>query len=216
MHDEMSGSAVIKSIKGRADSSFCISIEVGNESGCECIEYIILEELLDGLDVRLGDIEYDVLDTLEKHADITAAYMSACSSFAYTQSSLKALYRKLVIKGFSKDVSAEAIEIVRAHGFVDENDIAVRRAEIMLSKLWGRSRILQKLRDEGFSGKVISHADTFLEGVDFVGNCVRLIQKKYSIPICDRRERDKMYASLLRMGYSSYEIKEAIDLISEQ
>lgn len=200
----------------RADTTVCVSVEVSNESGCECVEFVILDELLDDIGLQMGAIDEDALYELDRAADVTAAYMSACASFAYTQGSLKSLYRKLIQKGFSKESSSMAIDIVESRGFVDEDEIAARRAEIMLSKLWGRSRILKKLREEGFSDVVIRGAFESIENTDFAENCAKVIEKKYSQVPMERRERDKMYASLARMGYSSSEIKKALSIIENQ
>lgn len=212
----MRGCASVKGIIRRADTTFCVSVEVSNGSGCEKVEFVILDELFDGLELDMGDIDEDELYELDRAADVTAAYMSACASFAYTQGSLKSLYRKLIQKGFSKESSSMAIDIVESRGFVDEDDIAARRAEIMLSKLWGRSRILQKLREEGFSDVVIRGALESIENVDFAENCAKAIEKRYWQIPAERHEREKMYASLVRMGYSSSEIKKALSLIQNQ
>ena len=147
----MSGSAVIKGISQRGDSTYLLSVEVSNESGCEVVEFILLDELFEELLLDVGDEIAEELSLIDYNASVTAAYSSACASFAYVQSSIKALYRKLIVKGFSKEVSRDAIDIVRKRGFVDEEDIALRRAEIMIGKLWGRSRILKKLFEEGIS-----------------------------------------------------------------
>ena len=212
----MRGCASVKGMIRRADTTFCVSVEVSNESGCECVEFVILDELLDEIGLQMGAIDEDALYEIDRAADVTAAYMSACASFAYTQCSLKSLYRKLIQKGFSKESSSMAIDIVESRGFVDEDEIAARRAEIMLSKLWGRSRILKKLREEGFSDVVIRGAFESIENTDFAENCAKVIEKKYSQVPMERRERDKMYASLARMGYSTSEIKKALSLIENK
>ena len=212
----MRGCASVKGMIRRADTTVCVSVEVSNESGCECVEFVILDELLDDIGLQMGAIDEDALYELDRAADVTAAYMSACASFAYTQGSLKSLYRKLIQKGFSKESSSMAIDIVESRGFVDEDEIAARRAEIMLSKLWGRSRILKKLREEGFSDVVIRGAFESIENTDFAENCAKVIEKKYSQVPMERRERDKMYASLARMGYSPSEIKKALSLIENK
>ncbi len=207
--------AYIKSLSRRADTTVCVSIEVSNGSESEQAELLILDELAARLELEIGNIGDEELYELDRLADITAAYMSACSSLAYTQSSLKALYRKLIMKGFSKESSAEAVEIIRLHGFCDEQDIALRRSELMISKLWGRSRIIQKLREEGFPDNVISFVAESLEDVDFCENCLRVIEKKYGTVPDERREREKMYASLMRLGYSSGDIREAVHRMTE-
>ena len=92
----MRGCASVKGIIRRADTTFCVSVEVSNDSGREKVEFVILDELFDGLGLNMGDIDEDELYELDRASDVTAAYMSACASFAYTQSSLKSLYRKLI------------------------------------------------------------------------------------------------------------------------
>ncbi len=211
----MNGSARIKNVSRRADGSVCVSAEVSNSSGSEGVEFVMLEELFSELGADIGEIDGDVLEELDRRSDITCAYFSACSSFAYTQSSINALYKKLICKGFSRDTSLCAIELVRSRGFVDEAEIAVRRAELMTEKLWGRSRIMQKLREEGFPRDVVENVRILLENTDFVENCTRVIKKKYRCAPTDRREKEKMYAALVRMGYTLSEIRSACDLMSD-
>lgn len=211
----MSGSAIIKGIVRRGDSTCLLSVEVSNDSGRELVEFILIDELFLSLAIEIGDDVGDLLSEIDFYSQVTAAFSSACASFAYVPSSLKALYRKLIIKGFSKEASREAIEIVRERGFVDEEDIALRRAELMVEKLWGRGRILKKLYEEGFPSKVIEGVSDSLDEVDFAENCRRAIAKKYTPIPKERKERDKMYAALIRLGYSASDIREAISNIEE-
>ncbi len=207
--------ARVKSISERSDRTFCITVEMSNGEECKRYEFILIDELFATLDIEVGDGVADVLDTLDSLSKVTAAFISACSSFAYTQSSLRALYRKLVKKGFSKETSVDAIELVRSRGFVDEADIAQRRAELMLSKLWGRGRIMQKLREEGFPQFALEAAAATLEDVDFSENCATFIKKKYGTVPEGRRERERMYAALMRSGFTGAEIKRAISSVLE-
>ncbi len=206
----MSAFAEIISISRRADATVLVAAELRYGDECEPAEFVILDELFSSLDVCAGETDGEILCMLERYAEVTSAYMSACASFAYAPSSLRALYIKLVGKGFSREASADAVNIVRARGFVDEEAIAHRRAELMLKKLWGRGRILRKLRDEGFPDDAVLGVASKLEDVDFADKCASLIRKKYSCLPNDRRERDRMCASLSRFGYSSAEIKKAM------
>ena len=206
----MDKSAIVKGISLRGDSTYLVSVAVSNGEESERVEFVLLDELFESLNIEVGDEVGEELTTLDRYSGVTAAYSSACLSLAFVQSSLKALYRKLITKGFSKEVSREAIEIVESRGFVDEESIAIRRAELMVEKLWGRSRILKKLYEEGFPASVIEEVACELESVDFAENCRRVISKKYHTVPEDRKERDKMYASLLRLGYSSADIRRAI------
>lgn len=213
--DKMHAGATVRSIAQRADGCRLISVEISNGSEGELVEFVLLEELFDELLIATNDDVSEKLPALDFYSQVSAAYFSACSSFAYVQSSLKALYRKLIVKGFSKEASRDAIEIVRERGFVDEEDIALRRADLMIAKLWGRSRILKKLYEEGFPSQVLEYVSESIDGVDFIGNCESAIHKKYPVIPSERRERDKMYAALIRLGYSSSDIKRAILKIQE-
>ena len=209
----MDKSAIVKGISLRGDSTYLVSVEVSNGEESEIVEFVLLDELFEPLNIDVGDEIGNGLATLDHYSTVTAAYSSACLSFAYVQSSIKALYRKLIVKGFSKEASREAIDIVESRGFVDEENIAIRRAELMVEKLWGRSRILKKLYEEGFPASVIEGVAYELESVDFAENCRRVIEKKYHFIPDDRKERDKMYASLIRLGYSGADIRAAISKI---
>ena len=207
--------AEITSIVRRGASTWLLSVEVSGGDKHESVEFLLLDELFLSLDVEVGEIDGDVLCEIDRCSEVTTAFMSACESFAYVPSSIRALYRKIVSKGYSRESSAEAIEIIRRRGFVDENAIALRRAELMVAKLWGRSRILHKLREEGFPDSALQRALVFLEDVDFVQNCARVIEKKFHCLPDDRCEREKIYASLSRLGYSLTDIKGAVKLLSE-
>ena len=206
----MRGTAIVKSATLRADLTYLVSVEVANDSGREKVEFVLLEELWQSLEIEIGNDINKKLSVIDSYSAITAAYLSACSSFAYVQSSFKALQRKLLGKGFSKEASREAIEIIRRRGFVDEGAIAHCRAELAVEKLWGRSRILAKLYEEGFPTEVIDEVSGYLDEVDFAENCERVINKKYPCLPSERKEHEKMYASLLRFGYSSSDIRKAL------
>ncbi len=211
----MSGSADIRSVIRRSDATVLLRVELSNGEDRETVEFVLLDELFLQLDIKEGITDSETLSLLDMYAQVTAAYMSACASFAYVPSSLRALYLKLVRKGFSKEPSAHAIEMIRSHGFVDEDRIAHRRAELMLKKYWGRSKILLKLREEGFPDSVISDVSDMLCEVDFAENCARVIEKKFFVIPEDRKEKDRMYSSLKRLGYSAADIKNALRMLSK-
>ena len=202
----------------REDGKVLVSLTVGNESGCEDVGFLILGELFEQVSEELenGELDGETVAQLDELAGVTAAFSSACSSLAFAQGSARALFRKLIAKGFSKAASEAAVELAVERGYIDESAVARRRAEIMVSKLWGRSRIILKLREEGFSDSAMKDVCLYLEDVDFVDGCARAIRKKYSPILTERRERDKMYASLIRLGYSSSDIKEALRHLNDK
>lgn len=199
-------------------SDRCLEVRISISSGddrnkSEMHEFILLEELVESLEISVGSIEPELMPEIEYFSHVTRAYFSACSSFAFAPSSLRGLERKLVQKGFDADVARDAIGYIFSRGVVDEAEVAVRRFELMVKKLWGMSRIMAKLREEGFSAESLASVDQYIANVDFSANCALLIEKKFGCFPSDRAERDKMLASLSRYGYSMSEIKKAISIL---
>ncbi len=190
-----------------------VRVLVSNPSGREETEFVIMNNHAEELALSVGEIEEELLPELEYFAEVAKAYSSACSSFAFTPSSYAALKTKLLQKGFSRDVCNDAVDCLRGQGFIKEDEIALRRAQIFVGKHWGRSKILMKLREEGFGDGSLTLALAFLDETDFPSFCSELILKRFGGIPEDKRERNLMLASLTRMGYSTSDIREAIKLL---
>ena len=204
----------VESIENRDNGKVRISVSVRNSSGNEGYQFLLLPLFVDELSLSQGAIDGEMLSSVEYFADVTRAFMSACTSFAYAEGSLRSLERKLVLKGFSRDVAADAVQILAKEGYVNECEIAKSRARVFIGKRWGKKRIYAKLREEGFSNDCLDDVKKYLSEVDFVELCAEHIEKKYDeIPV-DRGELEKLFAALSRYGYSGSEISLAIKKIS--
>ena len=190
-----------------------VRVTVANPSGSESVEFSLLKVHFARLGLAVGIIDEEILPELEYYADVARAYSSACSSFAFSPSPLRAIWKKLVQKGVERDVATDAIEVLKDSGAINEIEMACRRAQLLSEKPWGRSRILAKLREDGFEEVAISEAMAALDEVDFASNCAALIRKKFGEIPSERQELDKMYASLSRMGFSPSDIRAAMQLL---
>jgi len=204
------------SAKPSGDERVILTISVSNPSGSEKTEMVLLTEHFREMNLSVGILDAEIMPELEYWSEVARAYFSACSSFAYTPSSLSTLRKKLIQKGFPKDVASDAIASVKSRGFVDERQIALRRAQLCVDKKWGRSRVLMKLREEGFDEDSLGEARKFLATVNFAENCAALIKRKFGNIPDDRHERELMCASLSRMGYSATEIRAAHEIVKKQ
>ena len=204
--------AKVKRIACREDGRYLIVLTVGSSDHTDAVEFVILDELFEEVaeELESGYIDEECVATIDRYADITAAFSSACASLAFCECAAKALFRKLLAKGFSRSASEAAVNIAVRRGYIDEDTLAIRRAELMVAKPWGRSRIFAKLREEGFADKAMNAVAAYLDEVDFSDGCATVIMKKYYPIPAERREREKMYASLARLGFSSADIKAAI------
>lgn len=208
--------AAIERITHSPDGRAEITVIAGNQFGVERLTFVLLEELVDDMELCEGGIDTERLSELELLANVTRAYISACASFAYSSRSLVAIEKKLRVKGFGQEARDMAIELIRRKGFVDEDMLAQRRAELLTEKLWGRSRIIMQLRADGFPKTAVASACEYLDTVDFENVCLALIKKKKFSPPSDRREADKAYSSLIRYGHSSSDIRAAFARISDE
>ena len=190
-----------------------VRVTVANPSGSENVEFLLLKVHSERLELAVGAVDEETLPELEYYSQVSHAYSSACSSFAFSPSPLKAIWKKLTQKGIERDVATDAIEVLKDSGAIDECEMATRRAQLLSEKPWGRSRILAKLREDGFEEGAISQAMVSLDEVDFASNCVSLIRKKFGEIPRERQELDKMYASLSRLGFSSSDIRAAMQLL---
>ena len=213
---DIGGRIEIISLWRASEDTVSVKILVENPSGREIIEFILLDRIYADMRLEKGEIDSEMLCDIERYAEVSRAYRSACASFAYAPSSLIGLKRKLIAKGFSRDACDAAIAMIESDGFVREDEIVARRAQICAGKLWGRNKILAKLREEGFSSIAIEEAIAALVDTDFDSGCTTVIRKKYGCVPSDRRELEKMYSYLSRQGYSSAEIHKAVRFIKAE
>lgn len=142
---------------------------------------------------------------------MTDAVKKCVELLSYSQNTRRALYQKLVLRGFARDVSADAVEYVSAQGLIDEFSMAQSLVYDMASRrLYGRQRIKSELLSKGFPIDVCERAIDQCEE-DFVELCRKMIEKLGGVGIFeDRTARAKAISSLMRHGFSFDEIKSAI------
>jgi SOS response regulatory protein OraA/RecX len=163
-----------------------------------------------GLEVCVSDTEQ--YDTVSHEADVWCATKKALHLLGYGACSKKALRIKLVSKGFGKHIAEAAVDALSRRGLVCENDDAARVAEKMAAKLWGKKRIASGLYEKGYSSESVKNALDSLEdnGIDYIENCRKLIDTRYTIDTDDNDGQRKIFAALMRYGYSASEIKQAM------
>lgn len=172
----------------------------------------LLTELYGELGLRVGAcLSEDAVETLIVSGQVSRAIESGEASLAYGDRSARRMTQKLMAKGFSREVADRAVAYLKSRGYLREHAAATRRAEQDVKKMWGPARIRSDLYAAGFEREAIDEAmETLLDGdVDFVSNCLAVIRKKYGGIPADPKGRQSMKAALVRLGYSSSEIREA-------
>ena len=162
-----------------------------------------------------GPITEETYERLEEAAQLCRALRSGESLLSYGANSVQALTRKLVGKGYRRDVAAAAAERLAGYGLIDEARDMEREVEKCLRKLWGAKRISAHLWSRGYAAETMQGLSQCLEKIDFSKNCAMLIQKHYGEIPSEADEHRHMIASLSRYGYSIGEIRDAIKILNE-
>ena len=157
-----------------------------------------------------GPIDEETYEKIEEAAELCRALRSGESLLSYGANSVQALTRKLIGKGYKRDVAALAAERLAGYGLIDEERDMQREVEKCLRKLWGAKRISAHLWSKGYAQETMHGLADLLSEVDFSKNCAMLIKKHYGEVPTDADEHRRMIASLSRYGYSIGEIRKAI------
>ena len=208
----------VSSPEGR--SELLVRVQLESSYGREEKAYLVPMEMLDSLCLSFKklplEIDEDTLDALCECDEVAHALRRAYGIISYGSCSYRRLAIKLRDKGVDPGIAEIAIGIVKKKGYIDEEDLARRVCELCVKKYWGKSRILRKLREDGYCEEAIENAVSYLEEVDFPEQCAALIEKRYMYIPTDRYEMQKMFASISRYGYTGAEIREAVRIYSSK
>ena len=160
-----------------------------------------------------GQISEELYDRMEAASEMCRALRSGENLLSYGSNSVQMLTRKLMQRGYSREVAMAAAERLASIGLIDEARDLRREVEKCLRKLWGQKRISAHLWSRGFAAEAIAELSSVLEDVDFSKNCALLIQKHYGALPVEADEQKRMIAFLSRYGYSLGEIRSAMKKI---
>lgn len=142
--------------------------------------------------------------------------MNLLKARAYTE---KALRDKLREGGYPEESIEEALLYVKSYGYVD--DLEYAREYIRCNKdKRSRKGMEEKLRQKGISARDLEKAfvDSYeAEEEELLQHqlaCSILRKKKYDPASCDQKERQRIYAALLRKGLSAETIRMAMERFS--
>jgi regulatory protein len=160
-----------------------------------------------------SEINEEELASLEKAVSSRRAFNKAVDLLSRRDHSERELRQKLSQRGF-RDEADEVVEKLQYYGYIDDRKFAESFSkELIRVKHYGKKRIEQELYRKGIDRDIISEV---LENAEFDENeIISLIEKKYYRYLSDEKGIKKTINSLLRMGYSYGEIKDALKAVSE-
>ena len=176
--------------------------------------HLLVEQYADlqaeGCTFHVGEITEQWAEELIEAGKLCAAIKRGMWLLQYGDRSARRLTAQLTAKGTDRETAATATAYLVRKGYIREDDTARLRAEQSLRKGWGPRRIREDLRARGFTSEAVEEAMETLSKVDFSEKCADIIRKKYREIPEDRADLRKMTASLMRLGYDSDHIREAM------
>lgn len=126
----------------------------------------------------------------------------------------KDLYNKLCLAGFDKKASAKVIARLQEVGLIDDRrfaeNYALRLIECNISKREALQKMLQKGVPYDMAKYVLSNCDA-----DEAEQINALIDKKYRTKLLNENGVQKVYAALIRKGFSYDAVKTALKNYTE-
>ncbi len=183
--------------------------------------YLLIEQYVD-LRPQPGEITRETAEALVAAGRLCAAVRRGMRLLGYGDRSARRLAYQLTAKGIDRATAEAASAYLVEKGLIQEDNAACLRAEAGLRKLWGLRRIRDDLRAGGYTPEAIEEAMATLSDVDFEENCRSLIRRKYRGELssgtlaADRTARQRLTASLMRLGYDGDVIRASLRAVLEE
>ena len=136
-------------------------------------------------------------------------YLDRCD---HTQ---KGLNYKLIKSGFSSQSANKVIEKLKELGLIDDRRFAFNFAEKCLKANISQRQTYVKLLEKGIEKNLAKEAINSFE-TDEVSQIKAVVDKKYKNKISEKEGIAKVYAALVRRGFSFDAVKEVLKQYSEE
>jgi len=207
----------VNPISGGEETELCFELSDGEH--IEKKKLIITAEMFFELGFPhfpCGKVEISCgkLDEIEYLAEKTAAIKRGLYILSFADNTKKSLVRKLIMKGFSKEIAADAADHLEKTGYINETEAAKTLSHDMAQKkLYGPRRISAALYEKGFSRNAVESTMKELDE-DFHIICGKRIEAMGGKEIfADKAKKQKAVASLMRYGFSYDDIREGLRLL---
>ncbi len=127
----------------------------------------------------------------------------------------KTLYEKIIARGISSGGAPRAVARIKELGLIDDNKLASRLAEQMSEANISKREAYAKLYQKGIPTAVIK---SVLEETIFdeAAQVDAVIKKKYKNKMSDKDQIQKVYAALIRKGFSYSAARDAIKKYTQE
>lgn len=186
------------------------------------VKFSGFEDVLIDLDVANGvpikqgmEISPEKIAELKEISDYERAKSRALWYLDRSDRTEKGLYEKLVTAKFDKKASAKVISRLKELGLIDDNRYAKRYAERLIESGISKREIYAKLIIKGISRELAKETVNSFEN-DEKESIKQLIEKKYKNKMTDKNSIAKVYAALVRKGFSYGDVSDVLRQYREE
>ena len=131
--------------------------------------------------------------------------------YTYTE---RRLFEKLKQAGFNEKAASKAVARLKELGVIDDNSLARQYAEDLSRRGVSKRAAFSKLLQKGFNKSTVVSAleNTVFDEQDQLNT---IITRKYASKLA-AGETEKVYAALIRKGFSYRDVREALKKYSEE
>ena len=168
-------------------------------------------EIYAGADLKIGnEISEEKLYELKTKSDMKITRDKALKLLSIKDYSRKALVEKLE-KYAERYICEEIVDKMQELGLLDDEKYAMAMARDLHNlKSYGNMRIIRYLREKGIDSDLAKRAAAQFDEENENEKINALLRKKCKKPLSDRKEYEKIFAYLMRMGYNYGDIKSAM------
>lgn len=177
-------------------------------------EYLVDSDLVTTENLSVSR-EIENIETLLFQSDFKRAKSRALWYLSRSDHSKKALADKLIKGGFSKKSVDLAMMRMEELGLINDETLAIRLNEYFSSQKMSKKEIYHKLILKGIE-KELAKDIVFCDDESESEKIKELLKTKYSSKLDSEENIKKVYASLVRKGFSFSDIKEALKIYSEE
>lgn len=173
-------------------------------------------DYFNGICLHEGDqIDESQLNAHLKESDYIRAKSRGIWFLDRADYSEKTLYEKIVAGGISAAAAARAVARLKELGLLDDVRLCSRLAERMSEANISKREAYAKLYQKGIPTDVIK---SVLEETNFdeASQIEAVIQKKYRNKLSDKDSIQKVYAALVRRGFSYASVREQIKKYTQE
>lgn len=161
------------------------------------------------------EISGEYLNELIAESEYKRAKSRALWYLDRTDHTEKALYQKLVRAGFDKRACAKIISWCVEFGMIDDRRYAEHFAERCNDNNISKKEAMQKMLLKGIPYDLAKEVLNNLE-TDEQAQITELIAKKYAYKLTQERGCEKVFAALVRKGFSYSAVREALKKYNDQ